>query len=1616
MDADCAQLYLGALIAAASDTDGAVRRQVAESLCALGLLHPGLVLSSCHASLSGGRARLDDGHRPALLRIMALVAGETAERIERPLAREVIVAAAAASTDEAGPLDQEAASELLVALGRGFAAEVLDQLLGKFKPGIFPHPMVIRTLTELSGANVEGMVPRLPLVLTMLQPAFGLVKEKSHVCVLASALGLFSKSILQYFRPSDKAPDPNLSDKDALARTIYTLYKNHLSKWLQEKDAKVRAAILEALGHMVPLLPRDRLEEELPGLVPQLLSLYGKQPGGLPVTQCLLSVLGASVGGGEGGSPCGLRGQADKLLAALHVQLCGPVTPGDLQGLRNREGTLGCLALLAREWPQPVVQFILGKLATTGGRQRVANLTALARIVDTAPSELRGKRGQIVAALKVALTDDSEAVKGAVLRTIGSLASHGYLESPEGTALVNYTVGLCAVPEEGEVTGRAQGPCEGDGETPGEGLRPMAEALLEQIADAEGTTGLVWPALLRFLTPVPYTRALPVVCRCLEKLVGRQRESGTFHPHQGTTPGLPDPQALLARLLSLSSAPGQAPGRGPAALSLLLALGPTIHPWVEGLWEEEIPELARALGGSAESGMVREHREERLLLFLSRSLEEIGEERWSLRLVDRMMQQGRQLAGCPRERGFLFQCRGLVLKQTGSEEVVRAQLREMLRSAQYQQALEREGLALGIGLCADRHLDDALGQLEDFARPHLSQKAATFLKLVKGRPGGEEAEAVRSGILLCYGRVAQWAPAERLRPEFGADVLGLVLLLYQGGAPESKGKPRGQALKLSLTQAVTLTARAVLDKGPRLSRRCPAKGELLSCLEEMAGSEPGDPSGHSLRCSALTACGLLVQLEPESGGDLTSRLLRSCAGGVIGTEGGSGGEEDQAQRRGLAREASAALQGLLRQVLLRDLSPRGLQAVFRTLEGWTVSGRAHERERALELTAGLLAFFLESLGPRPVVSHCGLEAMVGRLVPRCADTSPAVRRLALDCLCALFSVQRRYQGFPAEGRDGSVERLKALLGSRAAGKDGADPRQACREVARAVSERTPACRLRDLLAALFEGLTDPQPGCAIAAGAAIHAVLARRGPELRVQAPGLLQDLCARLRGVGHQGARLAAAPSLAALARHHPADAIAALLASGPDPCRPEGALVWRSLGGRVAELLLAELGGPGGPAAARALSAILSHPGDGPALDGLYPRLLGTLLVPRSGAGPDPQRLPAKGNPREPMPQNLNLGPYSVAALKALLSRGSGAAVVASLEEAGGWQMMEDPGTYPHGVALLAEAMVSQGSPHLDGLVEYLAAAPTFHQSQPAAVAAFFGQLVKHHAAFDLRHMDILVSGLLRALLDRSPATRLLAVKGLGDVALTDPARVRRYSAKLLAALLVGAEEVDGPRQEVALEVLAGLSKVLAQLEEDDVRGLLVNLCLGIRPFFEERSDRVRASALSLFGALSKFAVGQSEPVLVEQVHSVLVHLLLYLNQSSPEVRQASGRVLASVAPLVGSDDLCVTFQSQLPQGRSPCYWAFLSKLTRSIAWDLPDYIQTYLSSSLHFCSNPSPEIRANAVIFTGHLLKNMPKDNSRLWGDEDDHVHQAIALMIRDPAASVRMTTAKTLSLFS
>lgn len=70
----------------------------------------------------------------------------------------------------------------------------------------------------------------------------------------------------------------------------------------------------------------------------------------------------------------------------------------------------------------------------------------------------------------------------------------------------------------------------------------------------------------------------------------------------------------------------------------------------------------------------------------------------------------------------------------------------------------------------------------------------------------------------------------------------------------------------------------------------------------------------------------------------------------------------------------------------------------------------------------------------------------------------------------------------------------------------------------------------------------------------------------------------------------------------------------------------------------------------------------------------------------------------------------------------------------------------------------------------------------------------------------------------------------------------QLEKYSTTILSAMMAGMDDKDDLEDEITLEAMSGLAKILAKLDENNVRQILINICLRIRPCFEKVGVKIQ------------------------------------------------------------------------------------------------------------------------------------------------------------------------------
>ncbi|RXN17939.1 maestro heat-like repeat-containing family member 1 isoform X1 [Labeo rohita] len=1587
-ETDVEQVTL-ALLDAANDRDPVVQEQVRKSILTLGNQQPDKVLSMCQDYLLK-HSKLVVGHRVVILQTIELVVKSRIDDISYPKIKSVIQLASDEMTKskEVVPEWQQAASNILVAVGNKYINDIMEEILGKFQPGVLPHFFVVQTLASLSDSNVYGMVPFLNAIMGTMLPMLAMTKQDNMKWVFSSvtwrllsycflsALCRFSESILEYLANLDKAPDPTVR-KDTFSSEIYSAYDILFNSWIQSRESKLRLTVAEALGSMSHLMAHDKLEEQLPKLLPTILGLYKKNSEHYIISKSLCQVLEASVNMGSRV----LETQIDGLLVALHQQICSPVDFSNPPTVKNHNEVLRCFTVLANTFPDRLMVFVLQRLENSNERNRMGSLAVLRHLINSSTSIMETKKLLILASIRQPLADHSNKVKKRVVQVISAMAHHGYLELEGGDLLVRFIIQHCALPDTYHRGQKTQDP----EEVTNEALRSMCDNTLHLFTTTVGRlTDVLWPMLLCYLTPNQYANATTPLCKSLILLANKKRtaQEPNFNIDfnaQGSS--LPSQYILMIRLLVNAAFPFRCRGHGAPSLSLLSAISPNIHPKAEPLWEKEIPKLVNYLEESTEDSLDKKKWEEALLQLLSKTLAAIDDSQWTGQLAVEATRYLPTYNNALEEKSFLYRCIGVILQQCYNKELVRKQLQEILISTRHNDPIERTGVAMGIGLCASSHLDGTLEKLEEFGKSDAFKKASGIFGLLKDK-NDVDVEKMKSTLILCYGYVAMHAPEDQLLTRIDSDILQNISKNFNTKVLGIKVETKDLTMKLSLIHSVGLIAKAISKSVRKHGFLFSRKHELMGVMMDFIKAEPADVMRTPVRYLVLTTCANLMY--PTS-----SVLLRSFI--FLKTV------------FVLYSDTFNALHELLRNVLARDLSPDGLQSVFKHIESWLSSGQDHERERAVKTTADLLQFYLDDLSVKNLVTFHNLGALVGRLAPRCTDPNPEVRRAAIDCIYRLMYIQLRYEGFSLDHKDDSVEALLEVR-EKLSNPDHSVLYKTCSELTKIISKRLPQQQLSTLLFMLFDGLVDSQSNCSRASSVILNTLLKNRGAGLQDLVPEMLEVLHNQLQVIGEEQVKVSIGQSILILATQHLQTVVNTLVAY-PLPYDSWSCEMWIALGAdstvalQIMEMIIEKLNvmvpyvdkkesmlRPGLTKVATsqplamtcALREMMLNGQSADAVVRVFPKLFSSLLV-RLGSSVGVQ-LPKDLNSNSIISDRkttnkMNLANFDVCgvaveALRILLARAQLDAVVKPLDQEAAWDKMKDPQQHTTGVTLLSRAMAKHAGPRLPAIVESLCPSLcNIYECQRITVTAFFSELLNHHVVTELMILDMLMNNMMERITDTCGTVRMLAVRGLGNIAVGSPEKVNKYAKELLAAMSSGMEEKDDPGKLITLEAMSGMSKILLYLDQKNVHLLVVYIFMKIKPFLENENDEIRCASIMLLGNLSKF--GSGEPVFKDQIHNVLVSLLLHLSDPNPQVVKACKYAMRICAPVVGSEQISAMFQNHLLEEKGLHYGEFINDLTKYLIQDFPGMLNFYHITVIQFFKSNWAEIRASAAMFIGLVM---------------------------------------------
>ncbi|XP_062903383.1 maestro heat-like repeat-containing protein family member 1 [Mobula hypostoma] len=1612
------------------DSDSLVSQTVFNSLQELGCVDAEGVLTFLRKYITHHH-HLPLARRTDLLKVMVQLVKDNIDKLGRTVAKKLITLASSEMTRRMDVTDehQEVATQLLLSVGHWFTKEAFDELLSFFQPKTEPFFFVVLALANLCKEHVHFIVPLLRPVLQTLVALLPVVTEEKTKWVFCFALGIFSESILAYLYDIEEAPDPTVK-KNLFFLEFSTAYDILFSTWLSSDEDNVNTAVVETLGQITHLIPFDKLENELPRLIPTILALYRGASSDFCITEGLYGVLHTAI---ERNSE-ELALQIDSLLISLHRQICTALwQPSDIYVQKQQQEILCCFKLLTPAFTSHIIEFLLLKLEINNSQVRLGTLTILDHLINAVPLYMASQKNQILAGTKLLMLATDNRVKAKLSQVIYTMATHSYLHLDGGKDMVEFIIRQCALPVMENEKNTADPLAEIADVVTDQNLRRQCEQLMEMLT-ALPIDNVLWPLLFEFIIPVRCTNALATICNSLVFLAMKKAEAEPteYFLNYKENSNIPGPQALLTRLLTMSSSLHQEKSRCTPVLSLLRVLGTDIHPAAPQVWEREFPNLLNYLQVNSSKSLLQSQWEEKLVKVLLQTLELIADEKWASQFATELISHLHRHSNVSQEKGFVYKCLGVVLQLSQDEELVKKKLQEMLQTVQHSESQEKEGIAIGFGYCAVAHLNTTLISLKEFAKLNIFKKTASYFQIIKDQQNIEVIK-VKSTLILCYGHVMSFSLKELTLDRIDNEIIENVLNHYNIRILGMKVEVRDLSLKLGLIKTVTQSVaaiQAIAKPNYSFSR----KAELLHYMQELIKAEPTEAMVTPVRKSAINACTSLLKLQPPLKD--SAQLIQTCLNAVFSLP----RLEENAvsdhptitmeERKVLFTETMASLLDFLKELLLLDLSSTGLQTIFTNMEVWIQSAKEHTREIAMETFLQLLVFYLEQADVSDNVSSLNLGVIIGCVVLRFMDPSCIVRVTAIECLDILLCIQLRFKGQSANQQDTEVENLKSIK-QELYQFNQSSMFQIGTEIGNVLSKCMAQDQLKSLLFTLFKGLTDNQTNGSYSASIVILVLISNCGANL-TDVPEMIKALHHQLQSITEARIVQMVTFLISDLVSQHMPVTLPCLL-SYPIPFDNHIGDVWRllmktnSVATASIKYLLDNLKllyesskesllGSGSNsqmhqplAVIYTLHETICSQHSITMIGSLYPQLFSTVLIHLSSSVQP--RLPwdflriqsdrKTGSPLKPF--NVMACIYSVEILQVLLRQEENSNTDLAQNE--DWDLLRRPEVHHQGVALLAGAVAGQAAPHLIGIVEQLAPVlANIHESQRITVAAFFGELLCQTVVSELLLTDTLVSILLRCLLDSSAVVQWLAIKGLGNAGACNEGD--KYTSKLLPTMLSLMDTNSKQNTLLAYEAMHTLSSTLDSLPQHYIEPTLTDVVLGIEPLLEHQQDKVRAAAFSTLWKLLRFQDMQRDPIFSEHLCSTLVSLLIHLKDRNDEVRRTCRLILKQLGPLLESKRLCALF-AELDSEEGPLdYDSYLTAASLYIGEDLSSKVIHYVQHCALFFSNPQTEMRENAVTLASCLMPNAVADYPR--SPAANEICQKMIVLLSDHVQSVRVKT--------
>ncbi|CAF3370662.1 unnamed protein product [Rotaria sp. Silwood1] len=1689
-----------ALIDTLSDKNEKVRDNVAQSIVDTGKKLPQPTVKLCTNYLDKHQ-KLPDSHRAAILRVIQRILNyhqdkeggtpfdsDTFQSLTRVTINELTM------PKELIPLWQQAASDVLVEIGKCEPDLVCTALLPHMQAGQLPQFFVLQTVGSLAEANPRGMVHQLRPMFSRILPMMGMIKQENYRWVYTAVLYKFCLALIDFQANGDEAARatfaPQQFENDAFA--AYEVFLT--SAWIGSKEIKVRNICVQAIGRLVYLFSSSKFTEQFPRLIQNVLGFYRKTVDHLYVSETLNSVVLLA----HQWNVPQLKQSMDIILREVlnEIQInYDTFESGNEHAIKNQNELLRTLSILGKHAPQAIWPWLLQRMeqAGTNDKARIVLLVIYRHLVyafgNDAPSTPFDYKSLLVSSLRPTLNTATLKITKYLSQLIVAMACHGYLQLEGRTFLIEYIVRNCTYPLTTHEDNKTDSSIT---TTPNADVRIMCRNILNAFSSTiAGMDEVLWPLLMEFLIPEMYTGAFGIITKALAQS-GQQQitaKKDTFWVDFELLANLPKPNDIITRCFVLLGEPLVEETRGISILNFLRIAVTELKTELRELWEKVIPRLLQNLNDDDENKKFDSANWQDLMLkFLSKTLDVVEQEDWISDIGACFVKQLPLYIKLEHERGFAYKCIGIVLRKSKRNEFVTRTLESMMTVINFQHEHERNGWATMFGFCSTTHLDIVLQRLDMYLKIGDSKSSSSTSSGSSGLFGflssktDTHSDLLRATTLLAYAYVSIYATLDLIISRMETSILINAVKIARTIKDETG--------KLIVAKSFVILAQSMNKNHLKTDFVFASRNDLIQEMNNYITQETNVKLQPTTFNQCVRACHALIILQPEPILPEKYQLARAMLHWYCSTK----LELSSSQKD----EISASLGALIIELLNLGDSSETFPSLINLLEPFCLSLQVYERARAFDILNQLIQSDpMNKLKEQNLIDVGGIMALCLMYL---TDTESSIELATNASLTRLLHLQTQLA--TGDFLTNDIHKIHCLFIEGV--MENSNGEQSAVEQDKSANDDTiqslsgniePRCLL-SFIEKATEIIADTRAVGSVVVCNVLCKIFDCRHGELADQIDYIFSIMLNKYNQITNEDVLRALRGTFKQLSLSCSTRVFSTLMNFGVPFTKNLVTIIHDLADNRpLTEAVIAQImecwsrslpyeeKGSQRHATAQPLMALylLNEWFQSDRMCDLgeyaFPRLFVALFIrmashvdtlPPQNVPPLRRIAPPNGSSRRDSTAsnasnvfvsnatatNTKKSSSRLSIFDSKSSRTSSKTLSASeqqqntagpsnnelkkiepwrlskdcmmhflkvykcqseINDVVPWEKMNKFDTADSALEALAQGLARCNhinQKQLNVIIELLGQVLDGpYDIQRVCVSAFFAELIRCNPddSEDQRFVRELIRYLLGRLVDHNIYVRKFCLRGLGWWRpVRDSPEDKGLPTTILASLISGLDDRDDKNDLLTLEAMCSLSNVIAVMNEDEVRPILMNVLLRIRPCFEKDEAKVRSAAFTLFGKMASVCEGSSREAFVEQIFSSLITLTLHLNDPVETVRESCKTCFQSIAPLLDQPTLVELFKETLQPKTTLQYTEFISDFAKILVQQYPYKVNFFIMNCIIFFKNPVPELRANAAIVAGYLIFNLTEEQINNLSKE--HILNAFLVLLKDSNPDVRCRVAE------